>query len=66
MKELTRLKRMNPLVPEYPMLRSYLDLLADLPWDITAPESCNITKARQHLDTDHYGLEKVGGYGFYR
>ncbi|KAK4302257.1 hypothetical protein Pmani_025635 [Petrolisthes manimaculis] len=59
MKEFGRLKRMNPLVPEYPMLRNYLDLLADLPWDITAPETCNITRARQHLDTDHYGLEKV-------
>ena len=32
MKEFKRLKKMSPQMPEYPMLRHYLELIADLPW----------------------------------
>ena len=32
MKEMKRLKKMSPQMPEYPMLRHYLELIADLPW----------------------------------
>lgn len=58
-KELSRLKRMAPHMPEYSMTRSYLELLADLPWSSSVKETCHITKARADLDADHYGLEKV-------
>ncbi|XP_050736763.1 lon protease homolog 2, peroxisomal-like isoform X2 [Eriocheir sinensis] len=58
-KELNRLKRMAPHMPEYSMTRNYLELLVDLPWSACVMETCSITKARQDLDTDHYGLEKV-------
>lgn len=58
-KELSRLKRMPQHVPEFPMIRSYLDLLTDLPWSTVASETCDINKARLDLDQDHYGLEKV-------
>ncbi|KAG7167137.1 Lon protease 2 peroxisomal-like 1, partial [Homarus americanus] len=59
MKELGRLKRMSPHMPEYSMTRNYLDLIVELPWSISVKETCNISKARADLDADHYGLEKV-------
>ncbi|XP_063839803.1 lon protease homolog 2, peroxisomal-like isoform X1 [Scylla paramamosain] len=58
-KELSRLKRMAPHMPEYSTTRNYLELLVDLPWSSSVKETCHITKARSDLDADHYGLEKV-------
>nr|XP_045620946.1 lon protease homolog 2, peroxisomal-like [Procambarus clarkii] len=59
MKELGRLKRMAPHMPEYSMTRNYLDLIVELPWSTSVRETCNIRKARADLDADHYGLQKV-------
>ena len=58
-KELGRLKRMQEASPEYGMVRSYLDWLVALPWNKTDAEDIDIARARQVLDEDHYGLEKV-------
>eukprot|EP00090_Calanus_glacialis_P045240 TRINITY_DN8266_c0_g1_i2.p1 TRINITY_DN8266_c0_g1~~TRINITY_DN8266_c0_g1_i2.p1 ORF type:complete len:582 (-),score=171.59 TRINITY_DN8266_c0_g1_i2:110-1708(-) len=46
-------------MPEYPMLRHYLELVAELPWNKTSQESINIKKARSDLDADHYSLDAV-------
>jgi len=58
-KELNRLKRMQEASPEYGMLRNYLDWLVALPWNKADVEDIDIARARQVLDEDHYGLEKV-------
>jgi ATP-dependent Lon protease len=58
-KELNRLKRMQEASPEYGMLRNYLDWLVALPWSKADAEDIDIARARQVLDEDHYGLEKV-------
>jgi ATP-dependent Lon protease len=58
-KELNRLKRMQEASPEYGMLRNYLDWLVALPWNRADAEDIDIARARQVLDEDHYGLEKV-------
>jgi ATP-dependent Lon protease len=58
-KELTRLKRMQEASPEYGMVRTYLDWLVALPWNKTDAEDIDIARARQVLDEDHYGLDKV-------
>jgi ATP-dependent Lon protease len=58
-KELQRLRRMNEASPEYGMVRSYLDWLVALPWSKVDPEDIDIERARQVLDEDHHGLEKV-------
>jgi ATP-dependent Lon protease len=58
-KELQRLRRMNEASPEYGMVHSYLDWLVALPWSKVDPEDIDIERARQVLDDDHYGLEKV-------
>jgi len=58
-KELKRLARMNEASPEHGMVRSYLDWLVALPWSKTSAEDIDIERARQVLDEDHYGLDKV-------
>jgi len=58
-KELQRLRRMQEASPEYGMVRSYLDWMVALPWGKVDPEDIDIERARQVLDEDHYGLEKV-------
>src|SRR5215470_6198727 len=58
-KELGRLKRMQEASPEYGMVRNYLDWLVALPWSKADVEDIDIARARQVLDEDHYGLDKV-------
>ncbi|MBV8405919.1 MAG: endopeptidase La [Gammaproteobacteria bacterium] len=58
-KELQRLRRMQEASPEYGMVRNYLDWLVALPWSKVDPEDIDIERARQVLDEDHYGIDKV-------
>ena len=58
-KELDRLSRIPPSSPEYTVSRTYLDWLLDLPWDIQTDENLDIKGAKEVLDGDHFGLEKV-------
>ncbi len=57
--ELNRLQRMPEAGPEYSSLRTYFDWLVELPWSVLTEEEIDLPKAREILDTDHYGLEKV-------
>ena len=58
-KELKRLQKMPESSGEYSMIRTYLDWLTSLPWNALATENIDIAKAREVLDEDHYGLEKI-------
>ncbi len=58
-KELSRLGRMNPAVPEYSIQLNYLEFFTDLPWEDFSDDNINLKKAQRVLDEDHYGLEKV-------
>ncbi|MFI4974086.1 MAG: endopeptidase La [Caulobacterales bacterium] len=58
-KELRRLQRMSDASAEYGMVRSYLDWLIELPWKLPETPPIDIKEARNILDTDHYGLEKI-------
>ncbi|KAM7283371.1 lon protease homolog 2, peroxisomal isoform X1 [Ixodes scapularis] len=58
-KELQRLKKMPPHMPEHAMTRNYLELLIDLPWSQYSPEVVDLNKSRSDLDADHYGMEKL-------
>ena len=60
-KELRRLKKMSAQMPEYPMLRHYLELVADLPWDKASNEQIDIRKAKQVYFYSHLiFLSRVG------
>ena len=58
-KELKRLERMNDSGGEYPMLRTYLEWLTELPWKDEPQQAIDLAEARRILDEDHYGLEKI-------
>ena len=58
-REMARLSRMNDASPEYQMVRTYLEWLAELPWDKPTGGEIDVPYARQVLDADHYGLEKI-------
>ncbi len=59
LKELARFERIPEMAAEHSMLRTYLDWLLELPWGVSTKEEIDLPKAREILDTDHYGLEKV-------
>src|SRR5713226_9363890 len=43
------------------MTRTYLDLIAELPWRKSAEDAIDLGKARQVLDEDHFDLKEVKG-----
>lgn len=57
--ELDRLSKMSPAAAEYTVTRTYLEWILDLPWNKATQDNLNINHARQILDEDHYGLQKV-------
>jgi ATP-dependent Lon protease len=60
LQEVQRLKTISPQSPEFQIITSYLDLLTSLPWSQSSPDAeIDLEKARQILDADHYGLEKI-------
>jgi len=59
MKELDRLSRIPTQSPEYSVARTYIEWLADLPWSNSSDETLDVSKAKEILDEDHYGLEKI-------
>ncbi|WP_192579209.1 endopeptidase La [Dyadobacter aurulentus] len=58
-KELTKLQRINPMAPEYPVTMNYLETLVDLPWGQYTKDNFDLVRAQKVLDADHFGLEKV-------
>jgi ATP-dependent Lon protease len=58
-REMNRLSRMNNASPEYQMVRTYLEWLAELPWNKPSGNAIDVAHARAVLDADHYGLEKI-------
>lgn len=58
-KELEKLQRMNPAAAEYSVVMNYVELLLDLPWGVYTTDVFDLKKAKQILDKDHYGIDKV-------
>jgi len=58
-REFDRLSRINPGSPEYTVARTYVETMAALPWSKSSVDNLDLTHARQVLDEDHYGLDKI-------
>jgi len=58
-RELGRLERLPPGAPDYHVIRTYLELLLELPWKTATTDILDIPHARQVLDEDHYDLKEV-------
>lgn len=58
-KELDRLQKMQSGSAEGSVIRNYLDCIAELPWNKKTEDYIDLKKAKEILDEDHFGLEKV-------
>jgi ATP-dependent Lon protease len=58
-KEIDRMSRIPSASPEVGVIRTYVDWLVSLPWNVTTDDRYNIKDAAKILDEDHYGLEKI-------
>jgi ATP-dependent Lon protease len=57
--ELRKLKMMAPMSAEATVIRNYIDWLLALPWKHASQDNLDLDHAREILDHDHYGLEKI-------
>jgi len=58
-RELRRLDVIPPASPEYSVIVSYVETIAELPWSKLSEDNLDLDQAQQILDRDHYDLEKV-------
>src|SRR5436189_1649118 len=58
-RELDRLERTSEQNPEYGWIRTYLDWMLDIPWNVRSEDNYDLKKAREILDQDHTGLGDV-------
>lgn len=59
LKEVRRLAKMSPTSPDATVIRTYLEWLCDLKWDYSTVDNKDLKLARQILNEDHYGLDKI-------
>ncbi|HCM41238.1 MAG TPA: endopeptidase La [Bdellovibrionales bacterium] len=57
--ELTRFRNMPNSSAEYHVIRTYLEWMGSLPWDVRTQANLDVKGARKILDEDHYGMENV-------
>lgn len=58
-KQLRRLEQMHPDSAESSVVRTYLDWLVEMPWSKSSRDVIDIPKAKEILDKEHYGLQKI-------
>ncbi|UCE64536.1 MAG: LON peptidase substrate-binding domain-containing protein, partial [Nitrospirota bacterium] len=58
-REVKRLTKLPPTAPDHQVIRSYLELVLELPWTKTTEDSLELGHVRQVLDEDHYGIQDV-------
>jgi ATP-dependent Lon protease len=58
-KGIEKLERMHPSTPDYSVTYNHLDLMLDLPWQDYTEDVYDLEKAKEILDADHYGMQKI-------
>jgi len=58
-RQILKLERMHPDSAETATVRNYLDWMLSIPWSKQTRDNLDLDKAKEILDEDHYGLEKV-------
>jgi len=58
-KGIEKLERMHPTTPDFSVVYNHLDLMLDLPWQDYTEDKYDLAKAKQILDADHYGMDKI-------
>jgi len=58
-RELQRLERLPQAAAEYGVIRTYLEWILTVPWNVVTDDNLDLDHAREVLDADHFDLEKV-------
>jgi len=58
-REITKLAKVPPSSPDHQVLRTYLELVFELPWKKASEDRLELSKVRQVLEEDHYGINEV-------
>ena len=58
-RELKRLERTSPQSAEYQVIRTFLEWVTELPWNVRSEDKIDLSLSSEILDDDHYGLEDV-------
>lgn len=58
-KGIEKLERMHPSIPDYSVTYNHLDLMLDLAWQDYTDDVYDLEKAKEILDADHYGMQKI-------
>lgn len=58
-KGVSQLRRLNPSSPDYSVTYNYLTTLLELPWMEETPLNTSLPKAKEELEANHFGMEKV-------
>ena len=58
-KEIDKFSRISPASPDVSVSRNYLETIFSLPWNKETKDKLDINKAKEVLDNEHYGMEKV-------
>ncbi|MDQ3815935.1 MAG: endopeptidase La, partial [Armatimonadota bacterium] len=59
LEEIDRMEKMPPIAPEVSVIRTYVELMCDLPWNLRTEDQLDVKHAQEVLDEDHYALEKI-------
>src|SRR3954451_14657575 len=59
LREVDKLERSSDQSPETAWIRTWLDTVLELPWNVTTDDNADVTAAREVLDADHHGLDEV-------
>src|SRR4051812_15611307 len=59
LREVDKLERSSDQSPETAWIRTWLDTVLELPWNVTTEDSNDVVEARRVLDADHHGLDEV-------
>jgi len=58
-RELGRMEKLPAAQPEFSVIRTWLEYVIELPWNKKSEDSLDLKRARQILDEDHFGIDKV-------
>ncbi len=58
-KQIRRMEMMHPDSSEATIIRTYIDWILDLPWKKSTRDQLDLKEAKQVLDEDHFGLDRV-------
>ena len=59
LREVNKMMKVSPSSQEYGLIKTYLDSILEMPWNVYTEDTIDIGKAEKQLEKDHYGLKKV-------